>query len=209
MGAKRSLRWCISKSTSHGVCNGTLNLRRVVGKRGNRSPQLCRLTHSIIQARRCRRVNMRCRSLVSASSTPVRESAVAKEPAVALATCPDGTGEGHTHFQRCVWLHVRETELCSHTMLCLEAGDGFHVLAQIHVASPESCVRLALPRPVAHLLCNRQALRMVLDGLVNVPLRHARNPRFPNALHSPARSLTSFAIARHCVWYSMEKSLSD
>ena len=28
-------------------------------------------------------------------------------------------------------------------------------------------------------------------------------PRYPYALPSPARSPTSFAIARHCVWYSM------
>jgi hypothetical protein len=54
---------------------------------------LCRLTHSIIQARRCRRVTMRSRSVVSASSR-------------ALATCPDVKGEGATHVQRCMGLHV-------------------------------------------------------------------------------------------------------
>ena len=36
-------------------------------------------------------------------------------------------------------------------------------------------------------------------------------PRFPYALPSPARSPTSLAIARRCVWYSIarEKSPSD
>jgi hypothetical protein len=43
-------------------------------------------------------------------------------------------------------------------------------------------VRPALPRPVAHLLCNRQALRVVLDGLRIVPKTPIRI-RFP---YSPA-----------------------
>jgi hypothetical protein len=54
--------------------------------------KLCRLTHSIIQARRCRRVTMRSRSLISASR--------------ALATCPDAKGEGDTHFECCEGLLV-------------------------------------------------------------------------------------------------------
>jgi hypothetical protein len=33
---------------------------------------------------------------------------------------------------------------------------------------------VSLPRPVAHLLCNRQVLRVVLDGLAEVTLRLAR-----------------------------------
>ena len=46
-------------------------------------------------------------------------------------------------------------------------------LRPIHVA--EVPVRLALPRPVAHLLCNRQVLRVVLDSLCIVPLRPIRD----------------------------------
>ena len=89
-------------------------------------------------------------------------------------------------------------------MLCFEVGDGFDVLVQVHVASAEVPVRHALPRPVAHLLCNRQVLRVVLDGLAEVPLRLIRDAqRFPYAMPSPARSPTSFAIARRCAWYSM------
>jgi len=57
---------------------------------------------------------------------------------------------------------------------CFEVGDGFDVLVQQHVASPEVPVRPALPRPVAHLLGNRQVLRVVLDGLAEVPLRLIR-----------------------------------
>jgi len=53
-------------------------------------------------------------------------------------------------------------------MLCFEVGDGFDVLVQVQVASSEVSVRPALPRPVAHLLCNRQSLRVVLDGLAEV-----------------------------------------
>ena len=49
---------------------------------------LCRLTHSILQARRCRRVTVRSRGLVSASGS-------------ALASCPDVKGEGDTHVERC------------------------------------------------------------------------------------------------------------
>jgi uncharacterized protein YqjF (DUF2071 family) len=38
----------------------------------------------------------------------------------------------------------------------------------------EVSVRPALPRPVAQLLCNRQVLRVVRDGLAKVPLRPIR-----------------------------------
>ena len=48
----------------------------------------------------------------------------------------------------------------------------------MHVASAKVPVRLALPRPVAHLLCNRQVLRVVLDGLRIVPLRLIRDSRY-------------------------------
>ena len=116
---------------------------------------LCRPTHSIIQARR--RATMRSRSLVSTSN-------------MTLASCADAKGEGDTHVERCVGLHVCKLQQCCHSMLCFEAGDGFDVLVQVHVASAEFPVRLALPRPVAHLLCNRQVLRVVLlDGLAEVP----------------------------------------
>jgi hypothetical protein len=54
---------------------------------------LCHLTHSIIQARRCRRVTGRSRNLVSASGS-------------ALASCPDVKGEGDTHVERCMGLQV-------------------------------------------------------------------------------------------------------
>ncbi len=50
--------------------------------------------------------------------------------------------------------------------------------------------------------CNRQVPRVVLDGLAEVPCDRYALPRFPYALPSPARSPTSFEIARHCVWYS-------
>ena len=38
------------------------------------------------------------------------------------------------------------------------------------------------------------------DVLVQV---HVASARFPYAMPSPARSPTSFAIARRCLWYSM------
>ena len=49
---------------------------------------------------------------------------------------------------------------------------------------PEVPVRLALPRPVAHLFCNRQVLREVLDGLDSmalgvVPQRPIEAPEVP------------------------------
>ena len=117
---------------------------------------LCRLTHSIIQARRCRQVTERSRSLVSASSR-------------ALATCPDVKGEGDSHVERCVGLLVCKLQRCCQGMLFFEVGDGLDVLVQVHVASAEVSVRGALPRPVAHLLCNRQVLRVVLDRPGKVP----------------------------------------
>jgi len=64
-------------------------------------------------------------------------------------------------------------------------------------------VRPALSRLVAHLLCNRQVLRVVLDGLDEVSLRLIRDAEVPVRPPSPARSPTCFTIDRHCVWYSM------
>jgi len=82
--------------------------------------------------------------------------------------------------ERCVGMHVSKLQRCCHHMLCFEVGDCFDALVQVHVASAEVRVRLALPRPVAHLLlCNRQALSVVLDGLAEVPLRPIRIPEVP------------------------------
>jgi hypothetical protein len=81
---------------------------------------LCCLTHSIIQARRCRRVTTRSRSLVSGSSR-------------ALATCPDVKGEGDTHVERCVGLHVCKLQRHCQGMLCFEVGDGVDVLLRVRV----------------------------------------------------------------------------
>ena len=139
---------------------------------------LCRLTHSIIQARRCRRVTGRSGSFVSASGR-------------ALTTCPDDKGESDTHVERCVGLHVCKLQQCCHSMLCFEAGDGFDVLVQVHVASAEAPVRLALPRSDAHLLCNRQVLPVVVDGLAEVTLRLIRDAEVPvrHALPRPVAHL--------------------
>ncbi len=84
---------------------------------------------------------MRSRSSVSTSNR-------------ALLSCPDVKGEGDTHVERYVGLQVCKLERCCHHMLYFEVGDGFDVLVQVHVADPEVPVRLALPRPVAHLLGN-------------------------------------------------------
>jgi len=111
---------------------------------------LCRLTHSIIQARRCRRVTMRSRILVSTSNR-------------ALASCPDVKGEGDTHVERCVGLHACKLQRYCQGMLCFEVGDGFDLLVQVQEDSAKVSVGLALPHPVSHLLCNRQVLRVVLD----------------------------------------------
>jgi hypothetical protein len=79
---------------------------------------LCRLTHSIIQARRCRRVTMRPRSLVSTSSR-------------ALTSCSDLKGEGDTHPQGCVGLHACKLRRYCQGMLFFEVGDGFNLLVQV------------------------------------------------------------------------------
>jgi len=91
------------------VCKRTATIQ------GSLLEPLCRLTHSIIQARRCRRVTMRSSSLVSASSR-------------ALASCADAKGEGDTHVERCVGLLVCKLERCCHNMLRFEVGDGFDAL---------------------------------------------------------------------------------
>jgi hypothetical protein len=47
--------------------------------------------------------------------------------------------------------------------------DGLGIAPKSMISISEVPVRLALPRPVAHLLCDRQLLRVVLDGLGIVP----------------------------------------
>jgi hypothetical protein len=56
---------------------------------------------------------------------------------------------------------------------------GAQCAAQVHVASAEVPMLPALPSPVAHLLCNRQALREVFYGLAKVPLRLIHIPEVP------------------------------
>jgi hypothetical protein len=60
---------------------------------------LCRLTHSIIQARRCRPVSMRFMGLGSGCRR-------------ALATGLDLKAHGHSQAERCVGLQLRHPELC-------------------------------------------------------------------------------------------------
>jgi hypothetical protein len=67
----------------------------------------------------------------------------------------------------------------------------------VHVASAKVPVRLALPRPVAHLLCNRQVLRVVLDGLRIVPLRLIRDSRY-YILLNPGGSLARRSARSAC-----------
>ena len=68
---------------------------------------LCRLTHSIIQARRCRRATMRSRSLVSTSN-------------MTLASCADAKGEGDTHVERIY--HIERGYECIEEKLQLLGG---------------------------------------------------------------------------------------
>ena len=121
------------------------------------------LTNSIIQARRCRRVTVGFRSSISARSRP-------------SAIRPDFKSESEAHAQRCFGTHVNKTEFRCQSMLCLVVVEGFDVLSYLTVASTEVSVRLALPRPVLHLLYYRQVLRMVLDRFVKVPHRLIRAP---------------------------------
>jgi hypothetical protein len=51
--------------------------------------------------------------------------------------------------------------------------DGLAEVTLRPIRVAEVRVRHALPRPVAHLLCDRQVLRVVLDGLCIVTLRLA------------------------------------
>ena len=87
----------------------------------------------------------------------------------ALASCSGVKGQGDTHIHRGGGLHVRNLKRYCQGMLCFEVDDGFDELVQVHVASAEVSVRTAIPRLVAHLLCNRQVLRVVRDGLGNAP----------------------------------------
>ena len=57
--------------------------------------------------------------------------------------------------------------------------DGLDIAPLRLIRVAEVSVRPALPYPVAHLLCNRQALRVVLDGLAEVPLRLIRVAEVP------------------------------
>jgi len=135
------------------VCKWTTTIQ------GSLEP-LCRLTHSIIQARRRRRVTIRSRSLVSTSNR-------------ALSSCADAKGEGATPMLSAAW----DCPCASFSDVAFKVGDGFDVLVQVHVASAEVPARPALPHPVAHLLCNRQALRVVLGGVAEVPLRPIPAPK--------------------------------
>jgi hypothetical protein len=78
-------------------------------------------------------------------------------------------------------------------MLCFEVGDGFVSILQVHAASAEVCVHPALTRPVAHLLCNRHVLPVVLDRLAccEVPQPLIRIPEVPvrRALPRPVAHL--------------------
>ena len=42
----------------------------------------------------------------------------------ALATCPDVKGEGDTHVERCVGLHVCKLQRYCQDMMCFEVGDS-------------------------------------------------------------------------------------
>ena len=121
----------------------------------------------------------------------------------ALANCPDVMGEGDTHFERYVGLHVCERHRYCQGGLCFEVGDGFDVLVHVQVASTKVPVCPALPRPVARLVCNCKALRVVLDCLAGVTLRLTRAPEAPvrPALPCPVPNL--LAIARSCARYAM------
>ena len=76
---------------------------------------------------------------------------------------PAVKGEGDTHVQRCAGLHECKLQRCSQSMLCFEVGDGFVVLVQVLGASAFAYALSSIP--VAHLLCNRQLLPVVFDGL--------------------------------------------
>ena len=56
--------------------------------------------------------------------------------------------------------------------------DGLSQVPLRFIRVAEVPVRLALPRPVAHLFCNRQVLPVVLDGLAEVPLRLIRDAKY-------------------------------
>jgi hypothetical protein len=85
-------------------------------------------------------------------------------------------------------------------MLCFEAGDGFDVLVQVHVESAEVPIRPALPRPVAHLLCNRQVLRVVLERLAEVLLRLIPDAEVRVRPALPARSPSLVSIFNTRIW---------
>ena len=61
--------------------------------------------------------------------------------------------EGDTHVQRCVGLHMRKLQRYCHSMLYFEAGDGFDVLVQVHVANAEIYVNMARAAAAHSPLC--------------------------------------------------------
>ena len=127
----------------------------------------------------------------------------------ALASCSNVKGESDTQVHCGVGLFVCKLQRYCHSMLCFEVGDSFVI--QVHVARAEVPARPALPHPVVHLLCNRQALRVVRDGLDEVPLRLIRVAEVRVRRALPARLPTSVAIARCSMWCSsaLEKFPSE
>jgi hypothetical protein len=81
----------------------------------------------------------------------------------------------------------------------------------VHVASEEVPIRPAFPRPVAHLLCNRQVLRVVLDGLAKVSLRPIREAEVPvcGALPRPVAHLFCNRPVRGTRWTSQSPPATD
>jgi len=70
------------------------------------------------------------------------------------------------------------------------------------------------PRLVTHLLCNRQALRVVLNGLRKGPHRLVRDAevRVRPALPCPATHLLCnqvLGVAQNCMWFRLGPSTSS
>jgi hypothetical protein len=187
----------------------------------------CGLTHLIIQARRCRPVSMRSRGLRSASSRPLAIDPDFKPQGHSHAQRCAGLHVGKTVlgcqnmtcFVKGHSVHVLVQKdvanadasvrtafprpvahLLGHRQVLLVGPDRLGNGPQRPIRISEVPVRPALPHPVAHLLDNRQVLREVLDRPENVPRQPVRDPEVPVRTPSPARSPTSLAIARCCVW---------
>jgi len=56
-------------------------------------------------------------------------------------SCADAKGEGDTHVERCVGLHVCKLQRCCLNMLCFEVGDGFD--AHAGGAGPSNLTRIS------------------------------------------------------------------